>query len=314
MAYQNEHLPKFIKLVTETVGRNDLQRTDWRRQTDAVQLTCILAQMVSEDDDHVFLVDGRIETSLIRDAVSSGDPKKFFSQRCHDKGLKCRRVIILDTKSRNGMDEKANKISNLHFHGIFMLDSTQDKKWLLHKLREVFGAAYTLGARQFIIKNQNPDLHYTYAGRRGTGISGKLGYMLAHAGTTHAILKLNEGGKRSRKAPKTRRTCNKKAKGLAAGVPSNFLRSITICDNISKREGRKAFEAWMMLDALQEACVVSQAVALVTKQNQMQNTVDYDLPGSAETGIVGPGMTGGPLYHQRASLEHQSLRSTARTP
>lgn len=245
MAYNPNQLTEFVQEVAQLVPRADIRRRDWKRQTDAVRLACVTSQMWAEDPERVFLVDGRIETGLIREALNSGSVRGFFNQRCHDKKLKCRRVIVFDTKSGNGMDEKANKLSNLHFHAIFLLNSPDERLWLMDRLRAVFGSAPTLRSRQFWVSRPDRESHHSFAGRRGVGISGKICYMLSHAGTTHASLNLNAEGRRSRKAPATRRSCNVQSKGLAAGKPSNFLSSIVICDNASKREAQKAFEAWM---------------------------------------------------------------------
>lgn len=245
MAYNPNQLTEFVREVTQLVPREDIRRRDWQRQTDAVRLACVVSQMWAEDPERVVLVDGRIENGLIREALNSGSVKGFFSQRCHDKKLKCRRVIMFDTKSGNGMDEKAVKLSNLHFHAIFLLDGPAEKLWLMDRLRAVFGHALTVGSRQFWMSVPDRGSHHSFAGRRGIGISGKIGYMMSHAGTTHASLSLNAEGRRSRKAPATRRRCNVHSEGLAAGKPSNFLSSIVICDNVSKRAAKKAFEAWM---------------------------------------------------------------------
>ena len=112
----------------------------------------------------------------------------------------------------------------------------------------MFGVASTLGPRQFRYGEPNPEQHKTFSDRQGHGAVGKLCYMLDHAGSTYATLDLNEAGRRSRRAPAFRRRCNEHAKGLAQGVPRNFLSGIVICDNVSKREARKAFEAWVASD------------------------------------------------------------------
>ncbi len=247
MAHNHNQLTEFVREVTQLVPRADIRRRDWKRQTDAVRLACVASQMWSEDPERVVLVDGRIENGLIREALNSGSIKGFFNRRCHDKKLKCRRLIVFDTKSGNGMDEKANKLSNLHFHAIFLLGKGDDRLWLMDRLRAVFGHARILGSRQFWLGVPDRESHHSFAGRRGVGINGKICYMLSHAGTTHASLNLNAEGRRSRKAPATRRRCNAQSGGLAAGKPSNFLSDIVICDNASKREAEKAFDAWMKL-------------------------------------------------------------------
>jgi len=309
MAYEQTQLPAFERAVTTTIRKADLQRSDWKRQTDAVKLMCVAAQMIAEDPERVFLIDVRIETSVIGEALRSGNPKGFFNQRCHDKGLKCRRIIILDTKSGRGMDEAGNQASNLHGHGVVMVPKGKGKQWLIERMRAVFGAANTLGARQFEVKQEDPEKHFTFAGRRGTGISGKMCYMMSHAGTTHSNLKLNDEGKRSRQAPKTQRVCNAKSKGLAAGIPSNFLSKIAIVDNESKRAAKQAFEAWMKADDADLEKEIAAASDHVTCHPHMEGisqpsvqVSDYVLPWSVGAGIVGPRTTEGPLVEQRASL------------
>jgi hypothetical protein len=58
-------------------------------------------------------------------------------------------------------------------------------------------------------------------------------------------LKLNDDGKRSRKAPIERLRCNRQASGLAKGVPSNFNAKATLVDHVSTEMGRKAFMFWL---------------------------------------------------------------------
>ena len=196
-------------------------------------------------------MDGRLADTVVAAAISSGDPKRYINRLCHDKGLKCRRLIVLDTKATRRMAAggrlRLGK-SNLHFHAIFLLEKGQERLWLAKRLRDVFGVASTLGPRQFRHGEPNPEQHKTFSDRQGHGIVGKLCYMLDHAGSTYATLDLNEAGRRSRRAPAFRRRCNGHAKGLAQGVPRNFLSGVVICDNVSKREARKAFEALVASD------------------------------------------------------------------
>lgn len=214
-------------------------------------MAAVVAQMNAEAPGQVVLVDGRIADAVVMEAVSNGDPKQYFSQRCHDKGIKCRRVIVLDTKAtkRIAAGEKMRPgKANLHFHAVFLLDEGRGRPWLAERLRAVFGEAVTLGPRQFRYVSPDPAQHKTFSERQGRGIIGKLCYMLDHAGNTYATLDLNEAGRRSRRAPAFRRRCNKRSKGLAQGLPRNFLSGVVICDNASKREARKAFEAWVAID------------------------------------------------------------------
>ena len=251
MSYHFSQLPAFAEAMAKIIHPGDLQRSDWKRQTDAIRLAAVIAQMESEAPDKIILVDGRISDAVVMEAVSNGDPKRYFSQRCHDRGLKCRRVIVLDTKATRRMaagDRIRVGKANLHFHAVFLLDEGQGRPWLAQRLRAVFGEAITLGPRQFRYRVPEATQHKTFAERQGHGVIGKLCYMLDHAGSTYATLGLNEAGKRSRRAPTFRRRCNEHAKGLAQGLPKNFLAGVTICDNASKAAARKAFEAWVATD------------------------------------------------------------------
>ncbi len=101
-----------------------------------------------------------------------------------------------------------------------------------------------MGQRQFHFTMPRWDQHYTHNDIQVFGPVGKMAYAMAHAGTTYHNLDLNEG-KRSRSAPASRRACNRKASGLARGIPSNFNAEIVFCDNASKRAGKVAFEMWV---------------------------------------------------------------------
>ncbi len=81
MAYNPNQLTEFVREVTQLVLREDIRRRDWQRQTDAVRLACVVSQMWAENPDRVVLVDGRIENSLIREALNNGNVKGFFNQR-----------------------------------------------------------------------------------------------------------------------------------------------------------------------------------------------------------------------------------------
>lgn len=252
MPYLPEQLPTFARAMADVVHEGDLQRSDWRRQTDAVRYASIATQMHAEAPERVVLVDGRISDAVVAAAIASGDPKRHISQLCHDRRLTCRRLIVLDTKATRRMaagERMRLGKANLHFHAVFLLGEGQDRVWLAERLRTVFGVASTLGPRQFRWGAPDPTQHKTFSERQGHGIVGKLCYMLDHAGSTHATLGLNEAGKRSRRAPTYRRRCNKHAKGIAQGLARNFLSGIVICDSGSKREARKAFEAWIASDA-----------------------------------------------------------------
>lgn len=251
MPYHSDQLTVFTEAMSDVVHTGDLQRSDWRRQTDAIQFVAIAAQMSAEASAQVILVDGRISDAVVMDAVSSGNPKRYFNRRCHDRGLKCRRLIVLDTKATRRMaagERVREGKANLHFHAVFLLDEGKTRSWLAARLRAVFGLAATLGPKQFRYIRPDPVQHMTFSERQGHGTVGKLCYMLGHAGSTYATLGLNEAGKRSRSAPVSRRRCNGQSRGLAQGLPRNFLSDVVICDSISKREACKAFEAWIAAD------------------------------------------------------------------
>lgn len=249
MSYSSKQDAEIARLLNGVIEGEDLTRTTWKNQTDAVKFHFIVAQMAAEDSSRLWLVDGRISTDTITCALSSkfASPKDYFAKRCHDKGLSCRRLIFLDTKSTNGMGKRANHKANLHFHAFLFLSEGETEKWLRQKLRCVFGTAAALGAKQFKYSAPDNEKAYTFSDRKGAGAAGKLNYNLSHAGASHRALELNKDGKRSRKAPSWRRKYNKNSKGLAAGVPSNFLRN-AICDTSSKQEGKKAFDAWVLVN------------------------------------------------------------------
>lgn len=215
------------------------------KQTDAVQLAFAVAQMTAQQGCEVVLVDGLIETTLQTEAVNHPrGPQAYFSQRCHDKGLTCRRIIFLDAKPTRTMNPKATGAGILHAHGLYLLGPGETHSWLRKKLRAVFGTAGN--ARKFQFNICSPDDHrsHSFAGQKCYGAIGKLAYMLSHVGTTCNRMKLNEGGKRSRKAPIRRARVNRQATGLAKGVPSNFVGEVLIWDTKTRRIAREAFDAW----------------------------------------------------------------------
>ena len=144
------------------------------------------------------------------------------------------------------MDKKANGKANLHFHGFFLLEEGKTTKELRQQLKLVFGDLLKLGPHQFALKAPAPEKRHSFADRKAHGVTGKLHYVLTHMGTTYNLLELNEGGKRSRKAPEFRRIYNRNGKGLARGIPSNFAASAVICDNKAKQMGKEAFTNWIV--------------------------------------------------------------------
>ena len=268
MAYHPNQLPAFASVMSDVVQSGDLQRSDWRRQTDAVQYAAVAAQMHAEAPKRVVLVDGRIADAVIAAAVSSGNQKRYINRLCHDRGLACRRLIVLDTKATKRMaagERMRPGKANLHFHAILLLEEGQGRPWLAERLRRVFGVAPTLGPRQFRFGEPDPTQHKTFSERQGHGVVGKLLYMLDHAGSTYATLGLNEMGRRSRRAPAYRSRCNGNAQGLAQGLPRNFLSGIVIWDSASKRAARAAFEAWVASDASLVRSRTRKATAMSTK-------------------------------------------------
>jgi hypothetical protein len=175
----------------------------------------------------------------------------FFNARCHDAGLKCRRLIIFDTVMTQSMGARANHKSRLHFHGLFELPQGWTLVRLKDVLRRVFGDAAELGKRQLHFdRASTPSTewkrHYTFNGSRANGPLGKVLYAIAHAGSTYRQLELNESGKRSRTVP-WQGSVNKTGSRLARGIPSNFNRKVVFYDQVSVRAGREAFDAWVKM-------------------------------------------------------------------
>ena len=217
----------------------------YNKQTDAVQLAFAVAQMEAQPNSTLMLVDGLIKTEIQTLAMSdTRGVKGYFSQRCHDKGLNCRRIIFFDVSRTQTMSSKATGEGVLHFHGMFLLEGNQTEKWLRKKMIAVFGHADNARRHQLKIKHADPQQSYSFAGQKCSGVTGKLNYMLSHVGGTYNRIGLNESGKRSRKAPIGRGRINSKAKGLAQGIPSNFVSKAVIFDTKTKRSGKDAFDDW----------------------------------------------------------------------
>ncbi len=208
--------------------------------------------MEAQQDSVVVLVDGLISTKLQTEAYSyPTGPKAYFSQRCHDQQLKCRRIIFLDAKSTRVMSSKATGEGVLHFHGMFLLGRNQSEKWLRQRLTAVFGHAIHARTFQFKLTTSDNKKSHGYAGMICTGATGKLAYMLSHVGTTYASLGLNDDGKRSRRAPSARGRVNRKATGFAPGIPSNFVSKAVIWDTETRKIARQAFDAWYSANAIE---------------------------------------------------------------
>ena len=245
MPISPELLTEVRRYLDKAVSFNDLARRDWRRQTDCVQLAFIGARLFAELGFEVVLVDGHINDYVKRDAVDDKrGVKGFFNRRFHDCGFKSRRVVIFDTYTTHKMGTRGSGRHKLHFHGAFELPFGWPKAELKRRLEKVFGKADVMGRRQFQFSSPRDEQHYTHNDVRVTGALGKMIYAIAHAGATYENLGLN-GGKRSRSSPPSRRSCNRKATGLAKGIPSNFNREIVFCDHLSKKAGKEAFNSWV---------------------------------------------------------------------
>lgn len=245
MADTEEQASVVAGIIADTVKFEHLRSKRFDRQTDAVQLSFAVAQMEAQRGCAVMLVDGLIKTSLQTEALNyKKGPQAYFSQRCHDKGLKCRRIIILDAKSTKTMSSKSTGEGILHFHGIFLLEGNMNERWLRQRLTAVFGNAGIARRNQFKVGQPDNAKSHSYAGQTCSGITGKLAYMLHHVGATCSRLKLNEDGKRSRRAPTTRRKANVNAEGLAKGIPSNFVGKVLIWDTQTRKQAKAAFNIW----------------------------------------------------------------------
>lgn len=245
MGYLPSQDPQIAGQIADTVAFEHLTSSRFDMQTDAVQLAFAVAQMTAQHGCEIALVDGLIETRLQTEALNyKRGPQAFFSQRCHDKKLVCRRIIFLDASSTQTLGPQAAGEGIFHFHGIFLLEQGMTQKWLRQKLRAVFGTAGAAMRYQFKIGAADNAKSHSYAGEQCSGATGKLAYMLGHVGTTCNRLKLNGRGKRSRKAPIRRARVNRAALGLAKGKPSNFVGPVLIWDTMTRRISRAAFNAW----------------------------------------------------------------------
>ena len=245
MALPAEHLNEIRRHLDKAVSFSHLARFDWRRQTDCVHQAFIAARLFVDCGQSAIFVDGHINDYVKVKALD--DPrgvKGFFNRRFHDLGFKARRVIAFDTLATRKMGRRGSGRAKLHFHGIFELPRGWRKGDLQKLLERVFGKATLMGQRQFHFSPPRWDQHHTHNDVQVTGPLGKMTYAMAHAGATYRSLDLNDG-KRSRSSPASRGGCNRKAAGLARGIPSNFNAEIVFCDHVSKRAGKEAFDAWV---------------------------------------------------------------------
>jgi len=247
MTYSADQAVRIAELVKEAAPIGHLKSRRFHMQTDAVQLAFAAAQMEAQENSRAVLIDGLIDTRLQTKALNyKGGPQAFFSLRCHEKGLKCRRIIFLDYKSTRTMSTKATGEGLLHFHAIFLIPPGKAaERWLRKKMTAVFGFAVKARKYQFNLGDADETKGHRYAGQECIGIIGKLSYMLSHVGTTCSQLGMNQGGKRSRSAPLARRRANEDGQGWAKGNPSNFVpKKALIWDTETRRIAQEAFQAW----------------------------------------------------------------------
>jgi hypothetical protein len=217
-----EQLSEVRRHIASAVSFDHLVRFDWRRQTDAVQLVFIVARLFADCGDEATFVDGHINDWVKKSALGAGGGvKQFFNRRFHDAGFKSRRVLFFDTQASRKMAIRNGGKSKLHFHAVLARPMGWSDADIKRFLKRIFGGADEMGRRQFHISKPRWDQHHTHNDVQVTGPLGKIVYVITHAGTTYANLSLN-GGKRSRRCPPSRGSCNKRAGGLARGIPSNF--------------------------------------------------------------------------------------------
>lgn len=248
------HLRRFAQAIGETVRWDDLQRKDWKSQTDVVRAVVATAALGAMDGGRVELIDIRIDQHLTHAAVSSGDPKGYFNKRWHGRMMPwatdIQRVLVYDAKTTRAMGGRGTGASRLHVHGAFFIPNGRSVASFKRELEKVFGAPGAMGRRQMHSTKPDHKRHASHNGAQGRGAVGKMLYALNHAGATYASLKLNEGGKRSRRAPQSRSNCNRQSKRLAKGVGSNFTSKVTMIDNKTKRLSRNMFLDWIAHERL----------------------------------------------------------------
>ncbi|MGF0540743.1 hypothetical protein ACQQ2Q_22355 [Agrobacterium sp. ES01] len=198
--------------------------------------------MIATYGERAVFIDGRIKTNLIAVAAEDGNIKRFFNRLFHDKGVDWQRLVYFQTVSTRRWGEKRKRgIANLHFHALVILPERQSNKQIRATLETVFGKAGNMGG-------------------------------------TFNDLNLNEG-KRSRKVPIERLRCNRRAKGLARGIPSNFNFKAALCDHVSMDAGRRVFLAWLKeereLERQRKIIVARERVAIGAKKDR---ATDFDSP------------------------------------
>jgi hypothetical protein len=207
----------------------------------------IAAAMIAIYGDRAVFVDGRIDNRLTEVAHETGNIKAFFNRRFHDKGVDWQRLVYFQTISTKRWGKPKRGVSNLHFHALIILPDRQSLKQVRTKLELVFGKAGNMGGKiQFKITKPDWQMSYSFNGVTAKGPLGKILYVQQGMGGTFNDLKLNDSGKRSRRVPIERLRCNRRATGLARGIPSNFNAKATLCDHVSTDAGRRAFVLWRL--------------------------------------------------------------------
>ena len=224
-----------------------MQNSAWLKQTDLLKQAHIVAALIAVYGQRAMFFDCRIDQRLTQQAWESGDIKRFFNRRFHDKGVHWQRLVYFQTIStkRGGDGKRKRGLANLHVHALFILPERQSLKQMRDTLAKVFGRVPNMGDLiQF--KNVKPDWtkQCTFNGVTAKGPLGKILYVQQGMGGTYNDLDMNNG-KRSRKAPIERLRCNRHATGLAQGIPSHFNAQATLCDHVSTRLGELAFKDWL---------------------------------------------------------------------
>lgn len=218
----------------------------WKKQTDVLKQTHIAAALIAFYGERAVFIDGRIDQRLTALAAESGNIKKFFNRRFHDKGIDWQRLVYFQTISTRRWGERKRGVGNLHFHALMILPERQSLKQIRNKLELVFGKVANMGGKiQFKITKPDWQSSYTFNNVTSEGPIGKLLYVQHGMGGTYNDLAFNDDGKRSRKAPIERLRCNRQATGLARGLPSHFNAKATLCDHVSTEQGRRAFVTWL---------------------------------------------------------------------
>lgn len=257
-----EQLDKLRYYLGNTISIEHLARNEWRLQSDILRQTFIAADMFVRLETRAVFVDGRISVDVGKRALGSGDVKSFFNRRCHDFGLKGRRLIYFDTVSTPKI-RGGNHNTLLHFHALLEFPERKTWKQFQAILKRIFGDAKELGQRQFHKSAPDWKAGFTHGVTRADGPIGKIFYSTKNAGAAYRVLCLNKDGARSRAAPVARGRVNKRSIGIAKGSPSNFNARVVICDRISQQQGRAAFNLWLKDEAAKRDTAVRDRSAII---------------------------------------------------